>query len=132
MDQLVANLIVAYRESIESLDWMGEQTRANALIKLDKFTANIGYPDKWKDYSTMRLGEALLPNVREANRWEVADQLARLPKPVDRHEWNMNVQTVNAYYSSVQNSINFPPQYCSRLSLTHRSMRQLTTVPLVQ
>ncbi|HQU58240.1 MAG TPA: M13 family metallopeptidase [Saprospiraceae bacterium] len=108
MDQLVANLIVAYRESIESLDWMGEQTRANALIKLDKFTANIGYPDKWKDYSTMRLGEALLPNVREANRWEVADQLARLPKPVDRHEWNMNVQTVNAYYSSVQNSINFP------------------------
>ena len=108
MDQLVANLIVAYRESIESPDWMGEQTRANALIKLDKFTANIGYPDKWKDYSTMRLGEALLPNVREANRWEVADQLARLPKPVDRHEWNMNVQTVNAYYSSVQNSINFP------------------------
>ena len=108
MDQLVANLIVAYRESIESLDWMGEETRANALIKLDKFTANIGYPDKWKDYSTMRLGEELLPNVREANRWEIADQLAKLPKPVDKHEWSMNVQTVNANYSPVQNSITFP------------------------
>jgi endothelin-converting enzyme/putative endopeptidase len=108
MDRLAANLIVAYRESIESLDWMGEETRANALIKLGKFTANIGYPDKWKDYSSMRLGEELLPNVREANRWEIADQLAKLPKPVDKHEWSMNVQTVNAQYSPMQNSINFP------------------------
>ena len=108
MDQLVANLIVAYRESIESLEWMSEETRANALIKLNKFTANIGYPDKWKDYSTMGLGNELLPNVRDANRWDIAYQLAKLPTPVDKHEWTMNVQTVNAYYSPVQNSINFP------------------------
>jgi putative endopeptidase len=108
MDELVNNLVLAYRESITSLEWMGEETRANALIKLDKFTANIGYPDKWKDYSAMQLGDELLPNVHEVNRWDLKQELLKLDQPVDRREWSMSPQTVNAYYSAVQNSINFP------------------------
>ena len=108
MDELVHNLVLAYRESITSLDWMGEETRENALIKLEKFTANIGYPDKWKDYSAMQLGDELLPNVHEVNRWDLEQEFLKLDQPVDRREWSMSPQTVNAYYSAVQNSINFP------------------------
>lgn len=108
MDELVTNLVLAYRDSIESLDWMGESTRANALEKLEKFTANIGYPAQWKDYSSMQLGDDLLANAREAHRWELERELARVEKPVDKTEWSMNPQTVNAYYSALQNSINFP------------------------
>jgi putative endopeptidase len=108
MDVLVANLVEAYRDSINSLDWMGEDTRANALDKLDKFTSNIGYPVKWKDYSAMQLDDDLLANVRETNRWGMERDLAKLDEPVDKTEWSMNPQTVNAYYSALQNSINFP------------------------
>jgi putative endopeptidase len=108
MDVLVANLVEAYRDSINSLDWMGEDTRANALEKLDKFTPNIGYPVKWKDYSAMDLGDDLIANVRETNRWEMERDLAKLDEPVEKTEWSMNPQTVNAYYSALQNSINFP------------------------
>jgi endothelin-converting enzyme/putative endopeptidase len=108
MDELVKNLALAYRESIESLDWMGEETRANALVKLEKFTANIGYPDKWKDYSDMEVGVELLANVRAANRWEMRQDVAKLHKPVDKNEWFMNPQTVNAYYYTLQNAITFP------------------------
>ncbi|MEH6591539.1 MAG: M13 family metallopeptidase [Halioglobus sp.] len=108
MDILVANLVEAYRDSINSLDWMGEDTRANALKKLDKFTPNIGYPVKWKDYSAMQLGDDLLANVRETNRWEMERDLGKLDEPVEKTEWSMNPQTVNAYYSALQNSINFP------------------------
>ncbi|MEH6581884.1 MAG: M13 family metallopeptidase [Halioglobus sp.] len=108
MDELVANLVLAYRESIESLDWMGEETRANALEKLEKFTPNIGYPAKWKDYSSMALGDDLLANARGVSHWDLHFQLDKLGKPVDKREWSMNPQTVNAYYSALQNSINFP------------------------
>jgi predicted metalloendopeptidase len=108
MDELVKNLTLAYRESIESLDWMGEETRANALVKLEKFTANIGYPDKWKNYSDMEVGAELLANVRAANRWEMGQDVAKLHKPVDKKEWFMNPQTVNAYYYTLQNAITFP------------------------
>jgi predicted metalloendopeptidase len=108
MDELVNNLILAFRESIESLDWMGEKTRANAVAKLDKFTPNIGYPDKWKDYSSMKISEDLLANARSVSRWEMEQDLARLDGPVDKGEWFMNPQDVNAYYYSLQNSITFP------------------------
>ncbi|MEH6569288.1 MAG: M13 family metallopeptidase [Halioglobus sp.] len=108
MDALVNNLVNAYRDSIQSLDWMSEPTRQNALAKLRLFTANIAYPDKWKDYSSMQLGDDLLANVRAANRWSLDTDLAKLNSAVDRREWSMNPQTVNAYYSPTQNSINFP------------------------
>lgn len=108
MDELVGNLVAAFRESITSLDWMSEATRANALIKLAKFSPNIGYPAKWKDYSTMKVGTELLANVREAARWSMAQDLSRLDGPVDKTEWFMNPQNVNAYYYSLQNSITFP------------------------
>jgi len=108
MDELVANLVVAYRDSIQSLDWMGEETKANALEKLEKFTPNIGYPEKWKDYSSLQFGDNLFANVRAVNRWDLDYELAKLGQVVDKREWSMNPQTVNAYYSAVQNSINFP------------------------
>jgi predicted metalloendopeptidase len=105
---LVAQLIVAYRESIENLTWMSEATRANALVKLEKFTPHIGYPRRWKDYSDMALGDDLLANVRGANAWEMRREVAKLGGAVDREEWFMTPQTVNAYYYSLQNSITFP------------------------
>jgi predicted metalloendopeptidase len=108
MDALVANLVSAYRDSIDSLEWMGDATRANAQEKLQKFTPNIGYPEKWKDYSSMQLGDDLLGNVHAVNRWDIDYELDKLDQPVDKREWSMNPQTVNAYYSAVQNSINFP------------------------
>ncbi len=108
MDELVENLVAAFRESIGSLEWMSEATRANALTKLEKFSPNIGYPAKWKDYSTMNIGSELLANVREAARWSMAQDLSRLDGPVDKTEWFMNPQNVNAYYYSLQNSITFP------------------------
>jgi predicted metalloendopeptidase len=108
MDELVAQLIVAYRESIENLTWMSEATRANALVKLEKFTPHIGYPRRWKDYSDMALGDDLLANVRGANAWEMRREVAKLGGAVDREEWFMTPQTVNAYYYSLQNSITFP------------------------
>jgi predicted metalloendopeptidase len=108
MDVLVTNLVSAYRDSIDSLEWMGDATRANAQEKLQKFTPNIGYPEKWKDYSSMHLSDDLFANVRAVNRWDLDYELAKLDQPVDKREWSMNPQTVNAYYSAVQNSINFP------------------------
>lgn len=108
MDELVDNLVMAYRDSILSLEWMGEATRQNALEKLRLFTSNIAYPDEWKDYSKMQLDDDLLANARAANRWSLETDLAKLNSPVDRREWSMSPQTVNAYYSPTQNSINFP------------------------
>lgn len=108
MDELVSNLIEAYRQSIESLEWMSEETRKNALVKLAKFTPQIGYPVKWMDYSSMDLSDSLMGNVRAASLWESNRQLARLGKKVDREEWFMAPQVVNAYYYSLNNSITFP------------------------
>ncbi len=108
MDEMVTNLIEAYRQSIESLEWMSEETRKNALTKLAKFTPQIGYPVKWRDYSTMDLSNDLMSNVRAASLWESNRQLARVGKKVDREEWFMAPQVVNAYYYSLNNSITFP------------------------
>jgi len=109
MQALVKNLIEAYRQSIQSLDWMGPETKKQALAKLDKFSPKIGYPDKWRNYSNLdiRPGD-LVGNVRRAAAFEVDRNLAKLGKPVDRNEWNMTPQTVNAYYSSSMNQIVFP------------------------
>jgi putative endopeptidase len=109
MDALVANLLEAYRQSIGELEWMGADTRRRALEKLEKFTPKIGYPVKWRDYSSLRIDPTdLMGNVRAANAFESHRQLAKIGKPIDRDEWGMTPQTVNAYYNAGMNEIVFP------------------------
>lgn len=109
MDELVGNLIQAYRQSISALDWMGPATKAMALEKLTKFTPKIGYPASWRDYSTIIVDPAdLIGNVRRARAFETDRQLHKIGAPVDRAEWFMSPQTVNAYYNPGTNEICFP------------------------
>ena len=109
MDALVGNLLVAYRQSIGSLDWMSATTKAKALEKLAKFTPKIGYPKKWRDYSTLRIVSTdLVGNVMRANEFEYRRNIAKLGKPIDRDEWLMTPQTVNAYYNPEMNEIVSP------------------------
>ncbi len=103
------NLIEAYREDIQDLDWMSPETKKKALEKLAKFTPKIGYPDKWRDYSKLEIHrDDLVGNVRRAHAFEHDRDLAKLGKPVDRTEWGMTPQTVNAYYNPGFNEIVFP------------------------
>ncbi|GEL17077.1 M13 family metallopeptidase [Pseudonocardia asaccharolytica] len=109
MVALVANLVEAYRQSISQLDWMGPATRERALAKLERFTPKIGYPDEWKDYSALEISpDDLLGNVLRAGAWATDFELAKIGKPVDRNEWLMTPQTVNAYYHPRMNEIVFP------------------------
>jgi len=109
MKVLVGNLIEAYRQSILAIDWMGAETKHKALDKLAKFTPKIGYPDKWRDYSKLRITPGdLLGNAQRAFEFEVDRQLAKLGTPIDRSEWLMTPQTVNAYYNPPANEIVFP------------------------
>ncbi|BDZ45419.1 putative zinc metalloprotease [Naasia aerilata] len=109
MDELVANLVEAYRQSITALEWMSEATRGRALEKLDKFTPKIGYPVKWRDYSALAVDAGdLLGNVRRASEFEFDRELGKIGKPLDRDEWFMTPQTVNAYYNPGFNEIVFP------------------------
>jgi putative endopeptidase len=109
MVDLVANLVEAYRRSIGELDWMSPATRERALEKLARFTPKIGYPDSWKDYSTLEVrADDLLGNVLRAGAWSTDFQLAKIGRPVDRSEWFMTPQTVNAYYHPRLNEIVFP------------------------
>jgi putative endopeptidase len=112
MQELVANLTRAYEQSIRELDWMGEATRAKALVKLSKFRPKIGYPDKWRDYSALAVrGDDLVGNVMRAREYEHARQVGKLGKPIDREEWAFPPQTVNAFYNPLQNEIVFPAGY---------------------
>ncbi len=109
MVELVANLVEAYRQSITTLDWMSEDTRLRALEKLGSFTPKIGYPDTWRDYSSLEIVAGdLVGNVRRAGDYEIAREIDKLGKPVDRDEWFMTPQTVNAYYNPLMNEIVFP------------------------
>lgn len=108
MNGLVDDLIEAYRTSIATLEWMGEETRAKALEKLSKFTPKIGYPDRWRDYSDLQVGQDLLENVRAAAEFEADYELGKLGQPIDPTEWFMTPQTVNAYFNPVMNEIVFP------------------------
>jgi putative endopeptidase len=109
MDVLVANLIEAYRQSITELEWMGEATRRRALEKLDAFTPKIGYPVRWRDYSTLRVDASdLIANVRAASEFEFKRNLTKIGQPVDRDEWLMTPQMVNAYYNPGFNEVVFP------------------------
>jgi putative endopeptidase len=109
MDILVANLIEAYRQSIETLEWMGRETRERALEKLEKFTPKIGFPVRWRDYSALSIDPTdLVGNVRATSEFEFNRELGKIGKPLDRDEWFMTPQTINAYYNPGFNEIVFP------------------------
>ncbi|WP_166868318.1 M13 family metallopeptidase [Salinibacterium sp. ZJ70] len=109
MDELVGWLVEAYRQSIEKLDWMTDETRQRALEKLSKFTPKIGYPVKWRDYGTLLIDPTdLVGNVRATSAFEFARELGKIGKPIDRDEWFMTPQTINAYYNPGFNEIVFP------------------------
>ncbi|WP_440312225.1 M13 family metallopeptidase [Leucobacter chromiireducens] len=109
MDGLVAHLIEAYRDSIENLSWMGADTRARAIDKLNSFTPKIGYPVKWRDYSALVVDAGdLVGNSRRVSEAEFVRELGKVGKPIDRDEWFMTPQTVNAYYNPGFNEIVFP------------------------
>ncbi|MRT94231.1 M13 family metallopeptidase [Ancylomarina sp. 16SWW S1-10-2] len=109
MDKLVANLKIALRGRIEKLKWMSEETRTQALAKLDAFGVKIGYPDKWEDYSKLEVStDSYIQNTWRAARFEVAKNIAKLGQPVDTEKWGMTPQTVNAYYHPLLNEVVFP------------------------
>jgi len=109
MDELVANLLEAYRRSITDLDWMSEETKQRAFEKLDTFRPKIGYPEKFRDYSALEISaDDLVGNVLAATAFETDRELNKIGSPVDRDEWFMLPQTVNAYYNPGTNEICFP------------------------
>lgn len=110
MTELVKNLQVALGQHIDSLDWMSDATKAKAHEKLAAFTVKIGYPDKWKDYTTLQIdpSKSYWENIVDANRWYTADNISKLGKQVDKTEWLMPPQLVNAYYNPTTNEICFP------------------------
>jgi len=109
MDELVANLIEAYRQSIQKLEWMSAETREKALAKLATFRPKIGHPDVWRDYSAVEIDPAdLIGNARRATVFEHDRQVSRIGGPIDRDEWHMPPQMVNAYYNPLMNEIVFP------------------------
>ncbi len=108
--QLVKNLQAAYRERIENLDWMSDTTKAKAIEKLDAFYVKIGYPDKWRDYSSLEIepAESYYANALRARHFLIREEFDKAGKPVDKDEWEMTPQTVNAYYNPSTNEICFP------------------------
>jgi len=109
MEQLVGNLLAAYRQSINSLEWMSPETRQQAQAKLAKFTPKIGYPNKWRDYSKLSIVAGdLVGNVMHAQAFEYQRNINKLGQPIDKEEWDMTPQTVNAYYNPEKNEIVFP------------------------
>jgi len=109
MEQLVANVLAAYKQSIDTLDWMSPETKREAQAKLAKFTPKIGYPNKWRDYSALTIKpHDLAGNMMRARTFAYNRGINKLGKPIDRDEWGMTPQTVNAYYNSSMNEIVFP------------------------
>ncbi|MBL0743498.1 M13 family metallopeptidase [Chryseolinea lacunae] len=111
--EMVENIKLAFADRIKSLDWMSDSTKQRALHKLSTFTVKIGYPDKWKDYSGLAIEKApekasYFGNVLSAARFQVQHEIEKLGKPVDKTEWEMTPQTVNAYYNPLFNEIVFP------------------------
>jgi putative endopeptidase len=107
---MIANIIAAFQERIKRLDWMTETTKTKAIEKLDKFTVKIGYPDEWEDYSKMEVaaGKSYFDNMMAVNKWSTDKNLSEIGEPVDRTEWGMSPQTVNAYFNPQNNEIVFP------------------------
>jgi putative endopeptidase len=109
MEELVKNVLAAYKQSIETLDWMGPETKKEAQDKLAKFNPKIGYPNKWRDYSKFTVKQDdLVGNVMRASTFAYNRNINKLGKPIDREEWGMTPQTINAYYNARLNEIVFP------------------------
>lgn len=109
MEKLIRNLQIALGERIDVQDWMSDETKKVAREKLDAFYVKVGYPDKWKDYSSLEIGKCYLDNMLAINEWAIKDMIkTKLNKPVDKDEWFMTPQTVNAYYNPTTNEICFP------------------------
>ena len=107
---MIANVITAFQNRIKNLDWMSDTTKLKAIEKLDKFTVKIGYPDEWEDYSTMEIKaeNGYFENMVAARKWSMNKNLGEIGEPVDRKEWGMSPQTVNAYFNPLNNEIVFP------------------------
>jgi len=109
MSELVENLRAVFKEGIDNLEWMDDATKVEAQEKLRKFNPKIGYPDEWTDYSTLQVNrDDLIGTIKSANAWQFNDMISKLGGPIDRGEWGMNPQTVNAYYRPSLNEIVFP------------------------
>lgn len=109
MLELVSNLQTSLKDRIMELEWMGDETKDKAVEKLNTFHVKIGYPDKWKDYSTLPIAkDTYWANIKRANKFDTAENFSKLGKPVDKDEWFMTPQTVNAYYNPTSNEICFP------------------------
>ncbi len=109
MSELVENLRAVFKDGIDNLEWMGDETKKEAQYKLRKFNPKIGYPEEWTDYSTLEVDrDDLIGTVKSANAWQFNDMISKLGGPIDRAEWGMNPQTVNAYYRASLNEIVFP------------------------
>lgn len=107
--ELVANIKLALKNRITKLDWMGEETKKNAIAKLEMINVKVGYPDKWKDYTALEINrDSYYDNVMRARHFGFLQNIKKIGKPVDKIEWGMTPQTVNAYYSSKRNEIVFP------------------------
>ena len=112
MNDMLYYLSEAYADSIKNLEWMSEETKEQALIKLSKFTPKVGYPDKWRDYSSLEVSaDDLVGNIRNARQFNHYRQIDKLGKPIDRNEWFLAPQEVNAYYNPSMNEIVFPAAY---------------------
>ena len=109
MQDLVENLRAAFKDGIDGLEWMGEDTKKQAQYKLAKFNPKIGYPDKWESYDGLSVDrDDVMATIKSARKWNLQDELSKLGAPIDRDEWGMTPQTVNAYYNSRLNEIVFP------------------------
>jgi len=108
-DEMIENLRAAVGTRVQGLEWMSDETKGRAMEKLEAFNSKIGYPDKWRDYSALEIGlDSYVANVRASNVFENQRNLDKIGKPIDRDEWGMSPQTINAYYSPVMNEIVFP------------------------
>jgi predicted metalloendopeptidase len=109
MDELVENLRASFKDGIDGLEWMGEETKEQAQYKLAKFNPKIGYPDRWETYEGLSVDrDDLIGTIQSARVWSWNDELSQMGGPIDRDEWGMTPQTVNAYYNSILNEIVFP------------------------
>ena len=109
-EEMIANIITAYQARIHLLEWMSDETKTKAIEKLDELTVKIGYPDTWEDYSTMEIKKSntYFENITAVNRWAFTKNLSEIGEPVDKTEWGMSPQTVNAYFNPLNNEIVFP------------------------
>jgi len=109
IQEMVKNILLALRDDLQTVNWMSEQTKLKAVAKLDTFNPKVGYPDKWKDYSSVKIGkESYWANVLQAREFAVRDDIHDIGKPVDRGKWGMTTPTSNAYYNPLLNEIVFP------------------------